>query len=156
MGFCRGFRTLGAGLLLVAVTGCSTQAAKSVTATAAWQSDHCGFDEPEVRVFEQEENWSQWLEAGSERRIPDRAWSGDTRVVVAAGTQPTPGYGIELLQLATEGDELVINVMQGQPSRGAMVAQVLTTPCVVVDVGGDDWRSARVVGLPGSPLKTER
>jgi hypothetical protein len=150
------FRTLAAGLFLATMTGCSTPSAKSVTAADAWQSDHCGVYDPEVKVFRQKEKWSQWLEAGPEHRIPERPWSADARVVVAAGSQPTPGYGIELLQLATEGDELVISVKQSSPSQGAMLAQVITTPCLVIDVSGDEWRSARVVGLPGSTLKNSR
>lgn len=149
-------RMLGAGLLVGALVGCSSQAGKPVTATAAWQSDHCGYDQAQIKIFEEQEAWSEWVNEGLERQVSDRPWSGNIRVVVAGGTQPTPGYDIDFVRVLLEGDELVLHVDQGRPSRSAMVAQMITNPCLIVEVPSDEWQSVKVIGLSGEPLEAER
>jgi hypothetical protein len=51
---------------------------------------------------------------------------------VYRGPQPTPGYGFALKNSEQHGRTLHLNLTWQQPESGAVLAQLLTTPCLVV------------------------
>ena len=64
-----------------------------------------------------------------------------TRVyVVSKGPQPTPGYGLELEQARLQGNTLTLAFNWQTPPDDAVLAQVLTHPCIAIgipDTGAD-------------------
>src|SRR5438067_1161743 len=55
-------------------------------------------------------------------------------VAVILGRQPTAGYGVEIEDVKTDGDTLVVEYTERAPGRGTMAAQILTQPFHLVSV----------------------
>jgi PrcB C-terminal len=54
-------------------------------------------------------------------------------IAISRGEQPTAGYGLELISASTAtGDEIEVIVHWREPSADAVVAQVITKPCLVL------------------------
>ena len=67
-------------------------------------------------------------------------------IAIAPGTYPTAGYTLELLDAEpVPGDPLVLEVKLSKPPDGAILAQVVTHPCLVVGVDDKTVRRIRVV-----------
>ncbi len=55
-------------------------------------------------------------------------------VVVSKGPQPTPGYAFQLVSARHEGKTAVVELEWQEPSADAVLAQVMTHPCLVVGI----------------------
>lgn len=75
-------------------------------------------------------------------------------LVVSLGNKPTPGYGLSVSGARWYGHAtLNLNMMVKEPPEDAFTAQVITTPCAVIDVPAEGWDQIRVVAnLPGFPV----
>ena len=56
--------------------------------------------------------------------------------VIYNGPQPTAGYRLTLQQVAQEGRTVNIHVQTQPPPAGALVNQVITHPCLVIQLQG--------------------
>ncbi len=61
-------------------------------------------------------------------------------ISVAKGPQPTPGYGHTLSSSALLDGELQILLHWRSPAKDAMLAQVITHPCLVLGIVAADAR----------------
>ena len=79
---------------------------------------------------------------------------GDSILIVYLGQKPTPGYGAALRGAAVTGDRLQIDLEAQEPDPGAMLAQVITTPCVALRIPSDIDAGEVVVSMDadGFPL----
>jgi len=59
-------------------------------------------------------------------------------VAVFNGEQPTPGYGFELQDASAQGSRVVLTYHWRSPSPNAVMAQMITSPCSVVQIAGAD------------------
>lgn len=71
---------------------------------------------------------------------------------ISRGPQPTPGYGFELADASVRGHVATIRVEWLSPSADAVQAQVVTHPCLVVDVARGDLQTVRVVDQNGQEI----
>ncbi len=55
-------------------------------------------------------------------------------VAVSKGPQPTPGYAFQLVSARQEGKTAVVELEWQEPSTDAVLAQVMTHPCLVVGI----------------------
>ena len=96
-------------------------------------ADQCGRDEAALL----------WVEAPPD--LPAGAGSiadasqpalkaGDSILLVYLGQKPTPGYGAALRGAAVSGDRLEVDLEAQEPDPGAMLAQVITRPCVALRI----------------------
>lgn len=53
---------------------------------------------------------------------------------ISRGSQPTPGYGFELTEARSNGDEVELRYVWQVPPPDAVLAQVITSPCSVVQL----------------------
>lgn len=86
---------------------------------------------------------------------PTAPESGDGLLLVAVsrGDQPTPGYGLSLRRARQEGTTAVLEVSWQTPEPGAMLAQVITHPCLVVGIDdADGIARVEAVDQHGEPL----
>ena len=77
----------------------------------------------------------------------DSDTAGYNPLAVTLGLKPTPGYGIKLDSWSI-GTELEIVVKLSSPSRGTLLPQMITWPCIVLklpDSHSQPYRSVRVV-----------
>lgn len=75
-------------------------------------------------------------------------------LVVALGAQPTPGYTLTVLNARWFGDAtLNVSMLAQTPSDDSFSAQVISYPCVVIDVPALGWDQIRVeADLPDFPI----
>jgi hypothetical protein len=67
-------------------------------------------------------------------------------IAIMPGTYPTAGYTLELADAEPPpGDPLVLEVKLTKPPDGAILAQVVTHPCLVVGVDDKSVRRVRIV-----------
>jgi hypothetical protein len=78
----------------------------------------------------------------------------DTLLLAEMGQKPTAGYGLQLAEMPARlvGTTLEIPFRWSEPAPGAITAQVLTSPCVLLRVDADDARSVRIVDEQGQLL----
>jgi len=73
-------------------------------------------------------------------------------IAVSRGPQPTPGYGFELKGVSVSDDIVTIVVDWSTPDPSAVLAQVITSPCLVVGLDRGDYRKVRAVDRDGTVL----
>ena len=126
--------------------------ARELEVTEFGRSTLCGSqdDHPRVRLFQDISRFEAWRE---ERGIEFAGFeqAGDDRIVVIEqGRRPTAGYQVAVSRVAElRGSELSLHVTMLSPRPGAMTAQMITSPCVVVGVPRVDIRKLRVIDQSG-------
>ena len=73
-------------------------------------------------------------------------------VAVSRGQQPTPGYGFELLEGTLKGDAVTVRLGWNRPAADAVLAQVITHPCIVIGLEGEGFGTLRVLDEEGALL----
>lgn len=114
--------------------------------------DHCGL--AEARIYSASQPAADFS-ADLQQVIADIDLpESRTALVVSLGNQPTPGYSLALLNARWFGEAtLNLSMAAEKPSDEAFSAQVITTPCVIVDVPAEGWSQVRVeADLPGFPV----
>lgn len=73
-------------------------------------------------------------------------------IAISRGSQPTPGYGLTLERVRRDAQTAVIEVRWSTPESGAMLAQVLTHPCLVVGLAAGDLERVEARDQHGEPI----
>jgi hypothetical protein len=68
------------------------------------------------------------------------------------GSQPTPGYRFELSSAERHGRTVQLNVDWLEPEPGAVLAQMITTPCLVIGLTRGDFDNIRALDQHGALL----
>jgi hypothetical protein len=86
-------------------------------------------DEPlEVVVRTQREWESLWQRLGSGEPRPPMDFGKKMIVGVFLGSRPTAGYRVDIVEVASQGDAVVVRYTERKPAPGRMVAQIVTAP----------------------------
>ena len=86
-------------------------------------------------VVRSDEEWAKlWRAHAPEKPRPPVDFSRDMVVGVFLGTQPTAGYGVEIVGTRELAGAVVVEYRVTSPARDAMTAQVLTMPYHLVAV----------------------
>ncbi|MCR9259510.1 MAG: protease complex subunit PrcB family protein [Pseudomonadaceae bacterium] len=72
--------------------------------------------------------------------------------VVSNGNQPTPGYGLDLTATETTNDEITFRYRWRTPAADAVLAQVMTSPCTVIQLDAHPDLTAVNAWLDGTLL----
>lgn len=116
-------------LLLLLVAACAAgldDANRESDMREAWSGAHCPSDGPEQeRLAPVEWRQSVW----SERLSSDRT---EDLLILRAGTKPSAGYRLTIEEQAVVDGVLQLHVRLRGPAPDAMVAQVLTSPCLAL------------------------
>lgn len=75
-------------------------------------------------------------------------------VAISRGRQSTPGYGLTLVEARRFGNRAVIEVNWRTPESGAVLAQVVTHPCLVVGLPEQGLERVEAVDQTGNSLGT--
>lgn len=139
--------------VLMGCTGSMNQNDVSGQVRLLGQVDHCERSEP----------GADWWSAASASGHLSETLAGETTAVKEAGNQvlgvflgqrPTPGYGASLKSTRLENGRLVISLEARTPDPGRMMAQVITTPCVLLEVPGQGWAELEVaLDAEGFPVR---
>ncbi len=121
-----------------------------------YRDNRCPAVEPGIQVFRDTAAWTEWRRQ-RERQLfspsneaDDEATAVDfgqvTVIVISMGQKPTPGYAVEVLEdsAVLQGGSLNISSVWQQPAEGAILAQVLTSPCVAVTVPTAQYDTVKI------------
>jgi hypothetical protein len=148
-----------ANALAMATAGCGDElspraVSEEVVVETLYQGTQCPKPETDGQVFNlAESDLAAFLAKtdtsfGGPRRDPISVDSRQQTVIwVDVGSKPTAGYSLRLRAdtAFVEGRTLLLPVEYLEPADGAMVAQVLTQPCLVVLVAAVDLAEVRLL-----------
>ena len=79
------------------------------------------------------------------------AFSSERIFVISMGLHPTAGYSLSLAHARArlEYDVVTIPLIWHEPARGAITAQVITQPCLIVALEKRQYAGVRVVDQSG-------
>ncbi|KMQ75744.1 protease complex subunit PrcB family protein [Marinobacter subterrani] len=145
---------IGSSLMAIGALGAGCAVSQTETATGAplarqiAQSAHCGLTAPGHLLIGSVAQLVQ-LESLPERTLSlqplrDIDFQREKVVLAAIGQKPTGGFGVTLQSSEIVDDTLNLTVRVMEPGPGAMVTQVLTTPCAVIAVAAEGWSDIRI------------
>jgi hypothetical protein len=103
-----------------------------VVSTVA-QGAMSNIEEPRQAVVRTAAEWQAlWKQHGTEGSPPSVDFNQSTVAAVFLGSRPTTGFAVEITAAKTEGTRTVVEYLERQPPRDALVAQVLTSPFHIV------------------------
>jgi len=133
-----------------------------------YRGSRCTAIQPGVDVIRDTDSWAEW------RRQQDRQFfsaddgPGDeetaidygqsTVIVISMGQKPTPGYTVEVVagSAMLQGETLNISSIWQQPAEDAILAQVLTSPCVAIMVSTTQYDTVKINDQQGDTIIDQR
>lgn len=120
------------------------------------QSAHCGLTGPGVALASSSAELEALLDVGGQNMstgvIRQVNLDKESLVIVTLGQKPTAGYGVGLSSASKTGQTLKLSMTVTEPAPGMMVAQVITSPCVVLAAAEQDWQRLEISGLTEKPI----
>ncbi len=144
-------RTILGALLVAALYGCS--GSDDVSLVEVLNHDQCRMSQAGTEVVSIED--VARIRGGRLLSAPDEPATTPTDlllVAVSRGQQPTPGYGFELVAGTMKGDAVTVRLAWNQPPADAVLAQVITNPCIVIGLEGEGFSRLRVIDQDDTPL----
>ncbi len=89
---------------------------------------------------------------GAQHPVPVMDFSKETILFMEMGQQPTSGYQLAFdsrKPIQVYGDHMQITVTWLEPEKGAITAQMITTPCVLVRFPMGEYPAIRVLDQNG-------
>ena len=143
--------TIVGSMLVAALSGCSGR--DDVALVEVLNHDQCRISQAGVEVVSIGDvatiRGSRLLSMPDE---PDNTPTDLLLVAVSRGQQPTPGYGFELLEGSLKGDAVTVRLGWNRPAADAVLAQVITHPCIVIGLEGEGFGTLRVLDEEGALL----
>jgi protease stability complex PrcB-like protein len=152
---------LAFGLLL---TACSAQLSRTADgaplARQITASDQCGVGSAGLTYLSKREELARlqdWpMQNLSMKPLNALDFNREHVLIVGLGQKPTGGYGLTLANSQIESDTLKLTMILRRPAPDAMVTQVLTTPCAVLAITPERWKSIEVKGNGFNTLELDR
>ncbi|TBW56886.1 protease complex subunit PrcB family protein [Marinobacter halodurans] len=112
----------------------------------------CGLTAPGLVLARNAAEW-QALIGSVDGQLPDWPDVANQWLLVASlGHQATGGHGIGFISADRDGQDLSIEVKVTHPAPDAMVAQMITSPCLVMAIPASGWKQVRVNGEAPFPM----
>jgi hypothetical protein len=74
-------------------------------------------------------------------------FSSNVAVIVTAGVQPNPGYGVQVLSVQRSGDTLNVAVRVQPPTAGEVFPEVLSVPYLAIQAFSSDVKGVTQVSV---------
>jgi len=126
--------TFATGVLAaVLVTTALSAALQGPGLSTVAQGAMSNIDEPRQAVVRTAAEWQAlWKQHAGEGMPPSVDFNQSTVVAVFLGSRPTTGFAVEITAAKAEGTRTVVEYLERQPPRDAIVAEVLTSPFHIV------------------------
>ena len=131
-------------LLIAGCSGPMNQNDLSEKVSLLGQADHCEQMAPGVA-------WWDAAMAGPSlpgdlgSRAAEAVDQGHPVLTVFLGQRPTPGYGASLESVTLDGRILQVSLEKREPDPERMMAQVITTPCLLLELPVRGWQEVEVI-----------
>lgn len=120
------------------------------------QSAHCGLTGPGLLLVTTDDQLSKYLGLKGQNLATQQLRAVDLNqevlLFVTLGEKPTAGYGVGLAAADLQRDTLRIRMESRTPPAGAVLAQVMTSPCAVLAVEPGRWNRVTVSGVAEAPM----
>ncbi len=159
---------LASSLSLTLVLGACGSGLNAPPATEAtepvhvlYRGIHCPATQPGIRVIHDDASWAEWQRQRQRMSFPgpnkpeDAAagldFSQISVIVILMGQKPSPGYAVDVSagSITLKGTSLTINAVWQQPPEGAILPQVITSPCVAITVPTAQYSTVKVENQNG-------
>ena len=138
--------------LLVAMPGCSNSRAIELGVVLA-HSNCKNAREGVSRVTLEEVAALRGSRLLGAEAAPKVVGASPPMIAVSTGERPSAGYALALDGPATlEQGVLLVRVAETTPGPDSMQAQVITHPCLVLELPETPWTVVRVLDAAGNPL----
>jgi len=139
--------TLGALLLPGAEGGCRGD--REVEVAVVRGGAQCGGEgeDPSARRLASADELAGAFASELGVELPALDFAKDAVVLVAAGRKPTAGFGVDLAapKAAAKGGVAALQIRLTRPAPAALVAQVVTSPCLVVRLAREGLTEIQVI-----------
>ncbi|WP_323751310.1 protease complex subunit PrcB family protein [Marinobacter sp.] len=147
-------------VFLLVLTGCAssgeTAPEQDPQVRQITQSGHCGLTGPGVAYVDSPEVLASFLGVRGQNMstavIRQVDLAQEQLIFVTLGQKPSAGYSLGLATANQENHTLKLQLDLKTPAPGMMVAQVITSPCVVLAATGGNWDRIEVTGVTDKPL----
>ncbi|MBJ6137196.1 protease complex subunit PrcB family protein [Marinobacter litoralis] len=147
--------------MVLALSGCAasgnTAPQQEPQVRQVTQSAHCGLTGPGVAYVDSAGELESLLEVRGQNMstgvIRQVDFTQEQLIFVTLGQKPTAGYSLGLAEVSQEKNTLKLRMDVKAPAPGMMVAQVITSPCVVLATAGGNWDRIEVTGVTDQPLQ---
>ncbi len=133
-----------------------------------YRGNRCAEVQPGVEVIRDTASWAEWQRQQDRQFLsvadgPDDEettidFGQSTVIVISMGQKPTPGYAVEVLEdsAVLQGESLNISSVWRQPAEGAILAQVLTSPCIAITVSTTRFNTVKINDQQGDTVIDQR
>jgi hypothetical protein len=92
-------------------------------------------DQPLQAVAQSAAEWAAlWRQHGGSTPLPAVDFGSRTVVAVFMGSRPSAGFAVEITGTRKAGATLIVEYHERAPARGAITAQVITSPAHLVSI----------------------
>jgi len=142
----------------LAVSACQAPAAPAVDGgypvDRIFASTQCGYAKPSLQLVTSLDQWQRLPLVQLHPGAGKKAWApGYWRLVVAAGRKPTTGYRLSLGAARRSGTTLKLRIDEQRPAPGMAVGQMMTSPCLVLELPATGWSRIEVHGPGPTPMR---
>ena len=142
--------------------------AESVQLQVVYRGSRCAAVQPGVEVIRDTDSWAEWRRQQDRQVFSADNGPGDeeiavdfgqsTVIVISMGQKPTPGYTVEVVagSAMLQGETLKISSIWQQPAEDAILAQVLTSPCVAIMVSTTQYDTVKINDQQGDTIIDQR
>ena len=124
-----------AAMALLTTLGVSGMARSEVTMDKLAAGERSGIATARTVIVRDEAAWQAlWNEAAIRSPMPKIDFTQRMIVGIFLGTRPTSGFSVQVVEVVSEQEVLVVKNSERRPSPRAMVMQVLTAPFAIVSV----------------------
>ncbi len=145
----------------------TADATEPMSAQVLYRGSRCPATQPGIRVISDAASWVEWqrqqqtlFPASNEQEdtAADLEFSQVSVIVISMGQRPTPGYAVEVPEgsVTLHGTSLTISTIWRQPPKGAILAQVLTSPCIAITVPITQYNSVEIKNQHGDTIVDQR
>jgi len=99
------------------------------------KGDQSNVDDAKQVVVRTEAEWAQlWRQHAGDRPRPPIDFTRESVVAVFMGSRPNAGFSTAIVSATEGGGALMVRYSETKPARGAVAAQVLTSPYHIVAI----------------------
>jgi len=162
------YRLAVVAVMLLAANACrsgieQTESSDTVPILAAYQDQQCHSDVADIKLIQNELSLANWWQPLANQQFPVKPlpqelgaidFDKTILIIVLMGSRPTAGYSIELYddQAPVQVTALTIPAIWKEPTHDAMVAQIMTSPCVVISMPAKHYETVAVRDQQGNTL----
>ncbi len=139
----------------------AAEAIAPVQVQVIYHGNRCLATQPGILLIRDAASWANWqsrrkqmsfsASSESDDAAANLDFDQDTIIVISMGQKPTPGYSIEVPQgsVTLQGTSLTVRTVWQQPPEGAILAQVITSPCIAITAPAAQYGNVKIESQNG-------